>query len=66
MNPTTLESEIAEATKHFVGREWRLDVATFAKTKNRAWVGLASRILEKPGAIMPVKSANRYERGARA
>ena len=56
MNSTTLESEIAEATKRYVKREWRLDVGTFQRTRSGAWVRLAGRILERPGATMPVKS----------
>ena len=55
MSPLTLEVEIAEATKRFVGQEWHLDVAAFKKTPDRAWVRLAGRILEKPGVVMPVK-----------
>jgi len=50
-----LETEIAEATKRYVRREWRLDVSTFARTQDRAWVQLAGRILDRPGATMPVK-----------
>jgi hypothetical protein len=63
MSPLTLEVEIAEATKRFVGQEWHLDVAAFKKTTDRAWVGLAGRILEKPGVVIPVK--RHTDRGAR-
>ncbi len=56
MNPNTLESEIAKATKRYVQQEWHLDVAAFDRTQNRAWVRLAGRILDRPGATMPVKS----------
>jgi hypothetical protein len=56
MNPATYDSEIAEATKRYVEREWRLDVSSFGRTRNRAWVRLAGRILDQPGATMPVKS----------
>jgi hypothetical protein len=55
MNPTILESEIAKATKRYLEQEWRLDVSTFQRTGNRAWVRLAGRILDRPGAAMPVK-----------
>jgi hypothetical protein len=55
MNPTILASEIAEATKRYVQHEWHLDVNTFGRTRERAWVGLAGRILDRPGATMPVK-----------
>jgi hypothetical protein len=55
MNPTTLESEIAKATKRYVQQEWRLDVSAFGRTQNGAWVRLAGRILDRPGATMPVK-----------
>jgi hypothetical protein len=55
MHPTTLESEIAKATKRYVQQEWRLDVSAFGRTQNRAWVRLAGRILDQPGATMPVK-----------
>jgi hypothetical protein len=51
----TLESEIAKATKRYVAQQWCLDVTTFARTQNRAWVRLATRILDRPGATMPVK-----------
>jgi hypothetical protein len=63
MSPLTLEVEIADATKRFVGREWHLDVAAFKKTTDRAWVGLAGRILEKPGLVMPAK--HRADTGVR-
>ena len=63
MSPLTLQVEIAEATKRFVGQEWHLDVAAFKKTTDRAWVGLAGRILEKPGGVILVK--RRTDRGAR-
>jgi hypothetical protein len=55
MNPTTLESEIARATKRYVQHEWQLDVRTFGRTRERAWVRLAGRILDRPGATMPAK-----------
>jgi hypothetical protein len=55
MSPITLESEIAKATKRYVEQEWRLNVSTFAQTGDRAWVRLAGRILDRPGATMPVK-----------
>jgi hypothetical protein len=55
MNSSFLESEIAKATKRYVQQEWRLDVSAFGRTKNRAWVRLAGRILDRPGATMPVK-----------
>jgi hypothetical protein len=55
MNPTILESEIAEATKRYVKQKWNLDVSTFGRTNSRAWVRLAGRILDRPGATMPVK-----------
>lgn len=55
MMTPTLESEIAEATKRYVKRQWRLDVRTFGQTRERAWVRLAGRILDRPGATMPVK-----------
>jgi hypothetical protein len=32
-----------------------LDTATFIRTRERAWVRLAGRILDRPGATMPVK-----------
>jgi hypothetical protein len=60
MNPQTLESTIAAATKNFVRDNWRLDVSTFESTQNRAWVGLASRIVQGPATIGSVKSPNRY------
>jgi hypothetical protein len=63
ISPTVLESEIAQATKRYVQQEWRLDVATFGRTRERAWVRLAGRILDRPGAIMPVKTIYRYHRG---
>jgi hypothetical protein len=50
-----LETEIAEATKRYVRLVWRLDVSTFGRTQDGAWVHLAGRILERPGATMPVK-----------
>lgn len=50
-----LETEIAEATRRYVTEQWQLDVSTFARTQDAAWVRLASRILDRPGAIMPVK-----------
>ena len=55
MNPITLESEIAKATKRYVAQEWQLDVSSFQRTGDRAWVRLAGRILDRPGATMPVK-----------
>jgi hypothetical protein len=55
MNPTILESEIAAATKRYVRQEWSLDVSAFGRTQDRAWVCLAGRILDRPGATMPVK-----------
>jgi hypothetical protein len=55
MKPTVLEIEIAEATKRFVGREWHLDVSAFKPTRDLAWVILAGRILEKPGAVFVAK-----------
>lgn len=55
MNPTMLESAIAEATKRYVQHEWRLDVETFGRTRERAWVGLAGRILDRSDATIPVK-----------
>ena len=55
MNPIILESEIAAATKRYVMHEWSLDVAAFGRTQNRAWVRLAGRILDRPGAPMAVK-----------
>jgi hypothetical protein len=55
MNPIILESEIAAATKRYVKQEWSLDVSAFGRTQNRAWVQLAGRILDRPGATMPVK-----------
>ena len=63
MNSATLETEIAEATKHYLRNQWRLDVSAFKQTKNRAWVHLAGRILEKPGAVMAVKAPT--DRGVR-
>jgi hypothetical protein len=54
MTPT-FESEIAEAAKRYVAYEWHLDVKTFGQTRERAWVRLAGRILDRPGATMPVK-----------
>jgi hypothetical protein len=65
MSTALLEAKIAEAAKAYMHEKYRLDTEAFKSTKNRAWVGLAGRILEKPGATMPVKSPNRYERGAR-
>jgi hypothetical protein len=55
VNPTVLESEIAKATKRYVQHEWHLDVRTFGRTRERAWVRLAGRILDRPGATMPAK-----------
>ena len=55
MNSSSLESEIAKATKRYVEQEWRLDISAFSRTQNRAWVRLAGRILDRPGATMPVK-----------
>jgi hypothetical protein len=55
MNPTTLESEIAKATKLYVQQEWHLDVTAFGRTQNRAWVRLAGRILDRPGATIPAR-----------
>jgi hypothetical protein len=52
---TTLESEIAQAIKRYVQQEWHLDTTTFGRTRERAWVLLAGRILERPGSTMPVK-----------
>jgi hypothetical protein len=66
MNPTQLEFEIAAIAKWYCTHELGLDIQTFTKTKNRAWVSLVGRILSKPGAVIPVKSANRYERGIKA
>ena len=60
MNPLTLEATIARATKDFVRDNWRLDVSSFKPTQNRAWVGLAGRILQSPVSMMSVKSSNRY------
>jgi hypothetical protein len=51
----SLETEVAEATKRYVREQWRLDVSTFGRTQNAAWVQLAGRILGRPGATMPVK-----------
>ena len=50
-----IETEIAEATRRYVAQEWRLDVSTFGRTQNRAWLRLAGRMLDRPGATMPVK-----------
>jgi hypothetical protein len=55
MNSDSIEIEIAEATRHYVEREWGLDVASFGRTQDRAWLRLAGRILDRPGATMPVK-----------
>jgi hypothetical protein len=55
MTTQTLESEIAEATKRYVKHEWHLDTATFGRTRERAWVRLAGRFFDRPGATMPVK-----------
>jgi hypothetical protein len=63
MNSTTLEIEIADITKHYMRSRWHLDVSAFKMTKDRAWVMLAGRILENPGAVMPVKSLT--DRGMR-
>jgi hypothetical protein len=63
MNASTLEIEIAEATKNYLRSQWHLDVSAFKDTKNPAWVGLAGRILEKPGVLIPAK--RRTGRGAR-
>lgn len=65
MNPTPVESEIADATKRYVARKWRLDVSTFSSTQNRAWVRLAARILDRPGATMPVKRLQYFRAKAR-
>ena len=63
MYSKNLETGIAEITKRYMHQEYGLDVVTFKNTKNRAWVGLAGRILEKPGMVMPVK--RRTDRGVR-
>lgn len=53
MNLTTLETEIAQAAKRYVAAELHLDVRAFAKTRDRAWVSLAGRFLEKPVGTTP-------------
>jgi hypothetical protein len=55
MNPRELELEIANAANRYVTHEWRLDVSSFGPTRSLAWVRLAGRILDRPGATMPVK-----------
>lgn len=62
MDATTLEYEIAKATKRYVQREWQLDVTAFGRTQNRAWVRLAGRILDWPGATMPANLVKRSNR----
>jgi hypothetical protein len=56
MDSKALQIEIAEATKRYVREQWKLDVSTFGRTQDAAWVQLAGRILDRPGATMPVKS----------
>ena len=55
MSSDLLETQIATATRHYVEHEWGLDVASFGRTQDRAWLRLAGRILDRPGATMPVK-----------
>jgi hypothetical protein len=63
MYSNNLETGIAEITKRYMHQEYGLDVMTFKNTKNRAWVRLAGRILEKPGVLIPAK--RRTGRGVR-
>lgn len=62
MEHEALQTEIAEATKRYVREQWRLDIATFGRTQDRAWAHLAGRILDRPGAVMPVNPSNRLRR----
>lgn len=55
-NTMSLETIIATATKHYMREQWRLDLSTFGRTRNAAWVRLAGAILERPGTTMTVST----------
>jgi hypothetical protein len=49
-----METEIAEIIKRYARREWLFDISTLTRRMTLRGYTLAGRILDRPGATMPV------------